>query len=183
VESYECYARLPCEVRPARTPTLYFGTKGRPEYGHRLSGQTIRRHAAYHHDDFPGLVPHQNGWCRSPAQRTRGCRGDLPRGHPPGRITKRHLHRGGRPAALVARSAKKKHPPRNPAGRAARLLNQAAVWTWCCGESMVSALSPAGMVTRIGIMTQNRPVWWRQIPGLSSSLRQRVLPISKPSAR
>jgi hypothetical protein len=32
------------------------------------------------------------------------------------------------------------------------------------------------------MMTQKRPVGWRQMPGLSSSLRQSVEPISKASA-
>jgi len=41
----------------------------------------------------------------------------------------------------------------------------------------------AGMIIRIGMMTRNLPEGWRQMPGLSSSLRQRVLPMSRATAR
>ena len=50
-----------------------------------------------------------------------------------------------------------------------------AAWAWVAAA--------VARVTRMGITTQNLPLGWRQIPGDSSSLRQRVLPISKASAR
>lgn len=44
-------------------------------------------------------------------------------------------------------------------------------------------LRGASKVTRMGMRTLNRPVGWRNRPGFISSLRHRVLPSSRASAR
>jgi len=78
-------------------------------------------------------------------------------------------------------------PPANPNGTDGRTRSFSSIAIHAAmAASAPAALPPASAtspVIRQGMMRQNLPLGWRQTPGVRPSLRHRVEPISRASAR